>query len=229
MKNLKSCLAMGAFTTLLGVVSAPAALGQNASQQSTITLTQPLDVGTVTLQPGTYLIKVVLIDSNRDMLQVTDPEQKKVFTTVLSRPHPILDGEIMPETRYTIWAATPTQPQALRTWYARDRSSGHDIVYPQGRAIEFASASKEEVIAIPDAVRETEYKTAPLLIVTPDRQVKPYVAVASKTPAKPVPVAVAEAPAKLPKTGSRVPLFAALGLLSLGGALAVRALANRTA
>lgn len=231
MKKLKSCLAMGAFATLLAIASTPAALGQNASQQSTITLTQPLDVGTVTLQPGTYLIKVVLIDSNRDMLQVTDQDQKKVFTTVLSRPHPILEGEIMPESRYTIWSATPTQPQALRTWYARDRSSGHDIVYPQGRAIEFAAASKEEVIAIPDTVTETEYKTAPLLIVTPDRQVKPYVAVAVKTPAKPAPVVVAEAPApaRLPKTGSRVPLFAALGLLSLGSALGLRALANRTA
>ena len=231
MKNLMSCLAVGAFATLLGIASAPAALAQNEVQQSTFNLTEPLDVGSVTLQPGTYLFKVVLIDSNRDMLRVTDTEGTKVFTTLLSRPHPILPGDVVPESRYVAWTTSPGQPRALRTWYPRDRTTGHDIIYPKARALELAASAKETVIAIPDAVKETEYRTAPLLVVTPDREVKPYEALAVQAPPKAAPVAVAQArPAKkMPKTASRIPLFAAMGLLSLGGALGLRALANRTA
>lgn len=226
MKKLMSCLSVGAFATLLGVGTAPAAFAQSEPQQSTITLTEPMEVGTVTLQPGTYLIKVVLIDSNRDMLQVTNTDQTKVFTTVLSRPHPILENEVMPESRFVVWTTGPGQPKALRTWFARDRESGHDIVYPKARAIELAAATREPVIAIPDAVAETEYRTAPLLVVNPDRTVKPF-----ETTREPAPVAVAEArPEKeLPATASHVPLFAALGLLSLGGALGLGVLAKRTA
>ncbi|MBI5445853.1 MAG: hypothetical protein HY900_32135 [Deltaproteobacteria bacterium] len=232
MKKLKSLLFVGAFATFLGIASAPAAFAQSELQQSTFTLTEPLDVGTATLQPGTYLIKVVLIDSNRDMLQVTDMAGTKVFTTVLSRPHPILPGEIMPESRYVTWATPAGQPKALRTWYPRDRSTGHDIVYPKARAMELAAAAKEPVIAYPDAVTVTEYKSAPLIMVTPEREVKPYEAVAVQAPPKAAPVAVvaeARPSEQLPETASRIPLFAAMGLLSLGAAFGLRALANRTA
>lgn len=225
MKKLMSCLSVGAFATLLGVASVPA-FAQSEPQQSTITLTEPMEVGTVTLQPGTYLIKVVLIDSNRDMLRVTNTDQTKVFATVLSRPHPILENEVMPESRFVVWTTAAGQPRALRTWFARDRETGHDIVYPKARALELAAATRESVIAIPDAVAESEYRTAPLLTVNPDRTVKPYEATRA-----PAPAAVAQArPAReLPATASDVPLFAMLGLLSLGGALGLRALANRAA
>ena len=230
MKKLMSFLALGAVAALVGVVSTPAAHAQSQPQESTFVVTESLEVGPVTLQPGTYLIKVVLIDSNRNMLQVTDPDQKKVFATVLSRPHQILPNEAMPESRYVLWTITPGQPRALKTWYARDRESGHDIVYPKARALELAASTRETVIAIPDAVKEAEYRTAPLLVVTPDRTVKPYepaVVVAAPKPAPPVVVAEARPPKPLARTASPVPLFAALGLLSLAGAVGLRALAHR--
>jgi hypothetical protein len=97
--------------------------------------------------------------------------------------------------------------------------------------MELAAATKVPVIAIPDEVKEADYKSVPLAVVTPEQQVKPYeVAVVQKAP-EPAPPVVAEArPLKqLPTTASRVPLFAALGLLSVGGAFGLRAFANRTA
>jgi hypothetical protein len=232
MRKLMSFLALGAVAALVGVVSTPSAHAQSQAEQSTFVVTDPLYVGNVTLQPGTYRIKVVLIDSNRDMLQVTDPDQQKVFATVLSRPHQILPGEAMPESRYVLWTLTPGQPRALKTWYARDRESGHDIVYPKERALELAAATRESVIAIPDTVKEAELRTAPLLVVTPDRTVKPYepaVVQAAPKPAPPVLVAEARPPKELSRTASPVPLLAVLGLLSLGGAVGLRALAHRAA
>ncbi len=220
MKKLMTCLALGACATLLGVASPASA--QSDRENSTFTVTEPIDVGAFTLQPGTYLIKVVLLESNRNVIQVTNVEQTKVFANVLATPHPIRADEGVPSSRYIYYTTATGQPKALRTWFARDTTNGQDIIYPKRRAMELAAMAREPVIAIPDEVKEAEYKSAPLSIVTPEQQVKPYEA------PQPAPIAVAEArPQELPRTASHVPLFAALGLLSLGGAFGLRALANR--
>jgi hypothetical protein len=221
MKKLKTCLALGAFATLLGVASAPA-YAQTDREISTFTVAEPVEVGAFTLPPGTYLIKVVQLQDNRNLIQFSNVEQTKMFASVLAMPHPILSEDVVPSSRLVYYATPEGQPKALRTWFASDSSSGQDFVYPKRRAMELAAAAKVPVIAIPDEVKEAEYKAVPFTVVTPEQQVKPY--------EEPAPTLVAAAvPAKeLPRTASHVPLFAALGLLSLGGAFALRTLANRT-
>lgn len=237
MKKLMTCLALGTFVTFLGVASAPEASAQSDIEHSTFTITEPLEVGSFTLQPGTYLIKLHLREPSRHIVQVTNVEQTTVFATVLAVPHLLQREEMIPESRYIYYATAPGQTKALRTWFAGDASNGEDIVYPEGRAMELAATVKEPVIAIPNDVKEAEYQSVPLKVVTPERQVKPYEApvaqkatVVQKAP-EPAPPVVAEArpPKELPKTASHVPLFAALGLLSLGGAFGLRTFANRTA
>ncbi len=231
MKRLMTCLALSAFATLLGGVSAPVAYAQSDRENSTFTLTEPLEVGQFTLQPGTYLLRVLMLQSDRNVIQVTDVDQSKVFATVIATPHPIRAREVLPSTRYVYYPAVPGQNKALRTWYARDTSNGQDIVYPRKRALELAVAAKEPVIAIPDEVKEAEYQSVPLAVVTPAREVKPYQAPMVEPVPEPAPAAVAEARphAKMPRTASSVPLSAALGLLSLGAALGLRRLASPAA
>jgi hypothetical protein len=173
MKKMMTCLALGAFATLLGVASAPAAYAQSDRENSTFTVTEPIDVGGFTLQPGTYLIKVVMLESNRNMVQVTNEDQTKVFASVLATPHPIRANEEIPASRYTYYTTAPGQPKALRTWFARDTANGQDIIYPKRRAMELAAFTKEPVIAIPDEVKEADYKTATFTVVAPDQSVKP--------------------------------------------------------
>jgi hypothetical protein len=234
MKKLMTSLAVGTFATLLGVASAPVVFAQSDRENSTFTVTEPVDVGGFTLPPGTYLIKVVMLASNRNMIQVTNEEQTKVFASVLATPHPIRADEQIPSSRYTYYTTSPGQPKALRTWFARDTVNGQDIIYPKRRAMELAAVANEPVIAIPDEVKEAEYKSVALTVVTPDRKVKAYeepIVTVQKAPEPAPPVMVAEAPpaGQLPGTASNVPLFAALGLLSLGGAFGLRALAKRAA
>ena len=221
MKRLMTCLALGTFATLLGVASTPA-YAQSETENSTFTVTEPIEVGAFTLPPGTYLIKVVTLESNRNVIQVSNVEQTKVFANVLATPHPIRADEVIPSSRYIYYETAAGQPKALRTWFARDTPNGQDIIYPKRRAMELAAMAKVPVIAIPDEVKEAEYKSVPFTVVTPEQQVKPYEA------PSPAPVVVAEArPQQLPRTASHVPLYAALGLLSLGAAFGLRALTNR--
>jgi hypothetical protein len=213
-------LALGAFATLL-VVPAPAAFAQSERENSTFTVTEPVDVGSFTLQPGTYLIKVVTLESNRNMVQVTSEDQTKVFASVLATPHALAANEAAPTSRYVYYATAPGQRKALRTWFARDTTNGQDIVYPKQRALEIAVAAKAPVIAIPDDVKETDYRSATLTVVTPEQQVKPY-----EEP-RPVVMLAAAAPAtRLPATATAVPIYVALGLLCVAGAIGARVLSR---
>ena len=171
------------------------------------------------------------VDSISVDVIVTD-KQGRAVTNLTQQDFEIREGEVIPSTRYTYYTTAAGQPKALRTWFPRDTVNGQDIIYPKRRAMELAAAAREPVIAIPDEVKETEYKTVPLVVVTPERTEKPYeqpVVVVQKAP-EPAPLVVAEVrPEKqLPKTASHVPLYAALGLLSLGAAFGLRTLASRT-
>jgi hypothetical protein len=233
MKKLMTCLALGTFATLLGVAYAPAATAQINTEKSLFTLTEPMDVGGAVLEPGTYRIKVVELSFNRNVVQVTNETGSRVFATVLATPHVISTDEAIPESRFIYYTAIAGQPKALRTWFAHDTPYGQDIIYPKRRAMELAAAAKVPVIAIPDEVKEAEYKTVPFTVVTPDQTVKPYeapVVVVQKAPeAAPLAVAEASPEKQLPTTASHVPLYAALGLLSLGAAIGLHAFASRTA
>jgi hypothetical protein len=219
MKKLMTGLALSAVAALL-VAPAPVARAQSEYENSTFTVTQPVDVGTFTLQPGTYLIKVVMLSSDRNLIQVTNTDQTRVFASVLATPHPIRPNEATPISQYVYYTAAPGQNQALRTWFPRDSANGQDIIYPKHRAIEIAAVAKAPVIAIPDDVKESDYKTTSFTVITPEQAATPYEA--------PPPVMVAEAlPPNLPATASQVPIFVMLGLLFVGGAITVRMLGQK--
>lgn len=240
MKRVASCVAVGICAVLLGFVFAPTAIGQGTVEQSTFNLTEPVDIGGTILQPGDYKIKVVLLQGNRNLLQLTSADGTKQLAAVLSIPHPEgVGAEKTPASRYFYFPATTGEVKVLRTWYAPNTPGlgGHDIVYPKARAMELAARVKEPVPGYPDEVKVAQYETAPLYVVTPEKEVKPYVPVTAQKP--PVPEAAPAQPAvvaestlphkRLPRTASNVPLYAGLGLLSLIGALGLGVLARRLA
>ena len=230
MNKRTSCLAIGLITVLVGVALATTANAQNmggTGEQGYINLTEPLDVGGTVLQPGDYVISVVPGRVDRNMLQVWNTDRTNLLTTLLSVPHVEGPSEVgVPNSRYIYYPASEDSPRALRTWFASNtpNSGGHDIVYSKARAMELAARVAEPVVAIPDEVKVAEFETAPLVVVTPDKKVVPY-----KEPVKPKaePVKVAEYRKPLPQTASNVPLHAALGLLSLLGALGLGVLVRR--
>lgn len=222
MKNLIRGLVLGALAAILVVAYSPGAAAQINTEKTLFTLTEPMNVGGTVLEPGTYRIKVVELSFNRNVVQVTNQEGSKVFAAVLATPHVIKTEEAIPESRFIFYPAIAGQPKALRTWFAHDTPYGQDIIYPKRHAMELAAAAKVPVIAIPDEVKEAEYKSVPLTIVTPEKQVTPY-----EEPAPPV-VAEMQTQKHLPRTASHVPLLAAVGLLSLCGAFGLRAATSRT-
>jgi hypothetical protein len=221
---LNKLLVAGVVGALL--TAAPQARAQgNLNEVSTFTTTEAIEIAGVILQPGTYVIRVADQASgetyNRNVIQVTSEDSKKVYLMAAAVPR-----AVKPETESDVplleyYNAANGQPKALRTWFPARTKTARDIVYPRKRAMELASITHETVPSVPDETKETELTTVELTPIAPPMPPEPK-------PAEPQPAAmVAEAAPQMPETASREPLFAGLGLLSLGGALALRQLARR--
>ncbi|HEX7707325.1 MAG TPA: hypothetical protein VF701_12780 [Thermoanaerobaculia bacterium] len=224
MKYLLRVMAVSAFALLL---AAPAAIAQTP-EVSTFPVTEPIDVGGTILQPGTYAIRVVQNFSNRSTIQVTSPDLQTVYATVLTVPHHVVRGARPDNTTFVFYPPEDGQPRALRTWFAQDSSAsqgGHDIVYDERRARQLARLSDAPVVYADTTVTELDRRE--LSVITPQNRVETYVytpppaPMASATRVETVQVAEAR-PISMPRTASRLPLLALLGMVSILGAVAIR-------
>jgi hypothetical protein len=237
MRSTLKLMAVCAFALL---VSVPATFAQTP-EVSTLPVSEPLDVGGTILQPGVYAIRVLPSITDRNKVQVTSADLKTVYATVLTVPHPLEPNEKVPNTMFIYYPAEPGRPRALRTWFAQNpvaSQGGHDIVYEEGRAKQLARLTESRVVSYQAETTAATYEdTQPLQIVTPEATIETYTYTA---PVAPAPVAVVETtevvetpvamtsattdsePVDMPATGSDVPLAALLGVLSVGGAVALR-------
>ncbi|MBK8595072.1 MAG: hypothetical protein IPP07_04015 [Holophagales bacterium] len=220
-------LVAGAVGALLLVTPQANAQGGNRNEISTFETTERVEVAGVILEPGTYVIRVIDQSSgetyNRNVIQITNEDKSKVFVTAAANPRL---ANTDPDSRiplFEYYTAASGEPKALRTWFPAGTKTARDIVYPRKRALYLASITHETVPSVPDETKEAELKTVPLTPIVPERLAPP-----PAVETKPVAV-VAQAVPAMPRTASHEPLFAALGLLSLAGALALRQLGSRVA
>lgn len=208
MKTSLKFVAMGALALLILI---PAAFAQTP-ETSVLSVTEPLDVGGTILQPGEYTIRVMKSFTDRNKVQVTSPDMRTVYATVLTIPHALGPNEESPNTTFVFYPAAEGSLRALRTWFAPNPAAsggGHDIVYDAARARQLAALAKAPVTAYPATTAVADLDTTRLEVVTMDPVVTPAPMISSQTP-------------EMPGTASSVPLIALLGLISLGGAFAVR-------
>ncbi|MBI2214738.1 MAG: hypothetical protein HYU52_13920 [Acidobacteria bacterium] len=224
MNALSKCLLACAFAVILAAATGTVSVAQ-IPEVSYLPVEEPLDVGGTILEPGVYVIRVLPSFSNRNLLQITNEDRTKIFATVLSIPHALPASEEMKDTKFIFYTASDGSSKALRTWFAPDSTSngGHDIVYPEARAMQLAEVSNESVVAYKGEPASNELESAPLEVVTPDQKIAEYT---ERTPAQhDTQMAAMDADDReLPRTAGRAPLLALVGILALGAAVAFRAL-----
>jgi hypothetical protein len=126
------------------------------------------------------------------------------------------------------------QPEAIRAWFYPGAQWGQEFVYPKERAVELAKVTHEPVLATTEEPTEpTELKELPVEAVTPTGEEVPLAQAVEAPPEETASAATTAEPtadpAPMPKTASKIPLVALIGLLSLGAGLGVWALSKRTA
>jgi hypothetical protein len=237
---------------LASVAFAPSAKADDWNRKTVITFSEPVEIPGVHLQgwgvlpAGTYVFKILDSKSDRHIVQIFSQDELTVYATILAIPNYRLKAT--DKTVMTFNEGIEGRPEALRAWFYPGRNWGEEFVYPKAKAMEIAAATKTpvlftaaeiplEVVAPIKSVDEpvvVQLRQAPILAVQPTgEQVQLAVVVTPPPPAELAIVETAPTPAPapvetLPDTASSLPLIALFGMLSLGGALAVRSMRNRT-
>lgn len=200
-----------------GTAFVPLSRADEWNKKTVFTFSEPVEVPGVTLPAGTYVFKLLDSAADRDIVQIFNKDQTKLFATILAIP----DYRMNP-TDHTVvkFAERPKDsPEAVRAWFYPGDNYGFEFVYPKERATLIAKANNRPVLshqASPQA-QAAELKTTPVKAVTPAGQ---EVELAKVIP-PPKPVAP-----KMPHTASNLPLLALVGFLLLGTALALPQIAR---
>jgi hypothetical protein len=228
---------------LSGTMFVPNAKADESNRKTVVTFSAPVEipgvhlVGWGVLPAGTYVFKIFDSQSDRHIVQIFSQDETTVYATILAIPNYRLRAT--DKTVMTFRERPAGEPEALRAWFYPGRNWGEEFVYPKAKAIELAKETNtivlytpaeitpEVTVAVksPDEPVVVQLKEAPIMAVQPTGE---DVAIAEVVTAPPAQAEVAAAPTpELPKTASPMPLIGLLGLLSLGGAFAIRAVASR--
>jgi len=222
----------------------PSAKADESDRKTVVSFSAPVEIpgvhltGWGVLPAGTYVFKILDSQSDRHIVQIFNQDETTVYATILAIPNYRLKATS--KTVMTFRERPAGEPEALRAWFYPGRNWGEEFVYPKARAIQLAQETKtivlftpaeitpEVTVAVksPDEPVVVQLKEAPVLAIRPTGE---EVAVAEEVTPPPAEVAQAmpELPEALPKTASPLPLIGLLGLLSLGGSFAIRAVASR--
>ena len=147
---MKNSLRLGSFLFVLALLFAGTFVAKSSvSDKLTIfTFSQPVELPGVSLPAGTYTFKVLDSLADRNIVQVWDKDQKKLYGTFLAIP----DYTPNPSNKTIIKFSerTPGAPKAVKEWFYPGESMGWEFVYPQKRAMELAKASNQSVPSMPN-------------------------------------------------------------------------------
>jgi len=231
--SIKTVPVLGSLLLLGGML-----LASDYDNRTVITFNEPVmiaGVPVVTLEPGTYVIKLENHDHNRNIVRVFNERENKLFTTVLAIPNYRLFAK--EKTTFSFWETPQGNPPALRAWFSAGDNWGQEFVYPTGLAAKMARDTGETVLTT-TAETVAELETAPIAEVTKAGEEKPleeaYVAPAPEPAPEPAPVEVAAAEpapaaesAALPATGSPFYAIGLIGLMATAAGMTLRRLAYR--
>jgi len=217
------------------------------NKKTKLTFSQPVRVPGTTLSAGSYIFKLVDSQSNRNIVQVMNTRENRVYATILAIP----DYRLNPssQTVVTFGEVGAGCAAAVKAWFYPGDNAGNRFIYGKTEAAEMAKSCQQPVPYVPTevakaAVKAPEVKqsnsTEPAVVALVQAPIKTQTPQAKEEEYQPqtfakvdaqdrsgisgeVPTPASAPPAKLPKSASPMPGFAALGGLLLGSGLFIRA------
>jgi hypothetical protein len=185
-------------------------------KKTVITIDAPMQLPTITLQPGSYTMKLLDSPSNRHIVTVWDQDGRKHLTTVLAIPNYRLQPT--GKSQFVMWETPAGQPQALRAWFYPGDNFGQEFAYPKDKAAEIASVTKQEVQTLTSEDESNLVTAEKKIEETTTTTTETQVAETPKPPVETAPVEIAQAtppaqpeptPAPAPEVVESAPVAAA--------------------
>jgi hypothetical protein len=232
-------LSTALFAAVVGFVAvAPKASADEWNKKTIITTSEPIEVPGATLQPGTYVFKLLnTTDADRHTVIIQNERENRTYATILAIPN----YRIRPtgKTRLMFWETPAGQPKALRAWFYPGDNFGQEFAYKRDRATQIAqSTTTHEQVPEDNQTETAAAKPAPAPAPAPEAAPAPApVETAQNTPPpapeaaappptpapapEPTQVAQNNTPNELPQTASNLPLLALIGFACVGLSLMI--------
>jgi len=226
MRIAKTLLAVLALALLVGVTVSPAR-ADTWNKETVFTFNQPIEIpGAKTLPAGTYVFKLLDSQADRHIVQIWSEDKTHLLATILAIPNYRLQPTDESVIRFN--ERPGICPVALRAWFYPGDNFGQEFVYPKERATELAEKCQEIIPAETMLPTESTLKTVPLEAITPEKKEEPLAKAIQVTPTNPPQQETAPVqPAKLPQTGSTIPLLGLLGFAAIAIGIALKMLAKQ--
>jgi len=194
------------------------------NERTVVTFNQPVELPGVVLQAGTYVFKLVDLPGTRNVVQVFNADENKVYATILA----ITDIHLVPHEKPYIGfeERRADLPQAIHEWFYPGYTFGLEFVYPKVRAEQIARETGKPVLAAALKPAETpaELLSAEVAEAMPETPFPPAEPNLAELPPVSTTLLAPETAVVLPETASPVPMIALAGLLCLAGAGAIKVL-----
>ncbi len=110
----------------------PGAKADQWDKRSVLTFDQPVEVPGMVLAPGTYTFKLMDSDSDRNIVQIFNRDETRLYTTILAIPGYRLNPA--DSTVVTLEERARGAPEAILDWFYPGQNYGEEFVYPAARA-----------------------------------------------------------------------------------------------
>jgi hypothetical protein len=157
-------LTMVCCAALLSVILSQNVTADEWNKKTIVTFNQPVEVPGKVLPAGTYVFKLLDSLSDRNIVQIFDKDEKKLYATILAIPDYRLKPTDKPVIMFEERAANA--PPAIRAWFYPGDQYGQQFVYPKPRAVELAKQSHQNVLSMPaemeaNITKDAKTKDAP--------------------------------------------------------------------
>jgi hypothetical protein len=133
--------------TVAVLVACTAMVGADSWNDKTILeFSEPVMVPGATLQPGSYVFKLMDSNSSRHTVQITTKDGSKVIAMTQAVPmkRPDSKGDVVVKFNPT----DAGSPPALKGWFYPGSVYGHEFIYPEDQAKQIADRTKTLVLSV---------------------------------------------------------------------------------
>jgi hypothetical protein len=94
------------------------------------TFDEPVRVGNIVLPAGKYVLKVVDLKANRQVVQISNADENKVYVILMGVPTE--RERVSDKCEFTFYDASPGGAKALRSWFYHGVLTGIEFPPPSG-------------------------------------------------------------------------------------------------
>ncbi len=140
------------FVAIFGFALVSPSRADEWDKKTIVTFSGPVEIPGKVLPAGTYVFKLLNSTSNRNIVQVFDKDEKKLFATMLAIPDYRLQPSDKPVIRFE--ERPSGSPEAIKAWFYPGDIYGQQFVYPHKRAVELAKQTNQNVLSMPNELNQ---------------------------------------------------------------------------